>query len=370
MQFNSEDEKASKAKIKEMFSALKNKQEIIKAGLMNRRDLLKVGLLSGAGYLVAKSGLGAWWGHGNAGSTEQVGVLPATPGPVRSLDHSKATATLRFTGLGLFDFNRTPGQCEVGIVVCRNHELFIDIQKESAAGATVVLSSQRLGHDLTIDAVNPAPGGAVPYTTDVIAFNRKADTGDPEDFRWITDLAGSEFHSSPLRLNWDVSASTPAEIGPKLTIRHGTFYTALRTDYNFARVTQTANGIALPLNSNPEFLGRIGCVIGADIECLDGAVVLRGADFPGGSLALKKEPGVHYTINIDNDCDSPVNVGDATDFLLYYNVLSAPGGAQFDLVRVIENAGNARGTTVIPNTTFSLDTRPQICTPSMVTIHS
>ena len=40
-------------------TALRNRQEILRAGL-TRRDLFKLGLLSGSGYLVAKAGLSAW----------------------------------------------------------------------------------------------------------------------------------------------------------------------------------------------------------------------------------------------------------------------------------------------------------------------
>jgi len=57
MYYNSKGERVSRAKFKEMYNALKNRQELFKAGLMNRRDLFKMGLLSSAGFLVAKSGL-------------------------------------------------------------------------------------------------------------------------------------------------------------------------------------------------------------------------------------------------------------------------------------------------------------------------
>src|SRR5580704_2406200 len=59
MYYNTRGEKVSGAKFKEMYNALKNRQELFKAGLMNRRDLFKMGLLSSAGYLAAKSGLSA-----------------------------------------------------------------------------------------------------------------------------------------------------------------------------------------------------------------------------------------------------------------------------------------------------------------------
>src|SRR5919109_5041862 len=60
MYYNSKGEKVSRARFKEMYNAFKNRQELIAAGLMNRRDLFRMGLLSGAGFLVAKSGLSAW----------------------------------------------------------------------------------------------------------------------------------------------------------------------------------------------------------------------------------------------------------------------------------------------------------------------
>ena len=72
MYFNSCGERVSRARWKAMYAAFQNRQELIKAGLMNRRDLLRMGLLSGAGLLVAKSGLsargfqttGGWFGGG------------------------------------------------------------------------------------------------------------------------------------------------------------------------------------------------------------------------------------------------------------------------------------------------------------------
>src|SRR5438874_13448018 len=58
-------------------TALRNRQEIIKAGL-GRRELFKMGLLTGGGYLVAKSGLSAWASDG--GSDEcRLGNSPPTP---------------------------------------------------------------------------------------------------------------------------------------------------------------------------------------------------------------------------------------------------------------------------------------------------
>ena len=59
MYFNVFGEKVSKARYKEMINAEKNRGELIAAGLTRREVLKQMGLLTGAGYLVAKSGLSA-----------------------------------------------------------------------------------------------------------------------------------------------------------------------------------------------------------------------------------------------------------------------------------------------------------------------
>jgi FtsP/CotA-like multicopper oxidase with cupredoxin domain len=69
-------EKVSKARWKQMLNAQKNRQEIIRAGL-SRRELFRLGLLTGAGYLVAKSGLSAWAAECGPGQC-QLGCSPAT----------------------------------------------------------------------------------------------------------------------------------------------------------------------------------------------------------------------------------------------------------------------------------------------------
>ena len=79
MYYNSKGEKVSRAKWREMYSAFKNRQELIAAGLMNRRDLFRMGLLSGAGFLVAKSGLSAWADYRSGGSNGQCASPPTTP---------------------------------------------------------------------------------------------------------------------------------------------------------------------------------------------------------------------------------------------------------------------------------------------------
>src|SRR5437588_7007413 len=79
MHYNSKGERVSRAKWREMYGALKNRQELIAAGLMNRRDLFRMGLLSTAGFLVAKSGLSAWADWRGGGGNGQCASPPTTP---------------------------------------------------------------------------------------------------------------------------------------------------------------------------------------------------------------------------------------------------------------------------------------------------
>src|SRR5437660_1166361 len=52
--------RVSRARFKEIITAMRNRQELIAAQL-SRRDLIKMGLLTSAGYLIPKRGLSARW---------------------------------------------------------------------------------------------------------------------------------------------------------------------------------------------------------------------------------------------------------------------------------------------------------------------
>ncbi|HKV42030.1 MAG TPA: hypothetical protein VJX67_22690 [Blastocatellia bacterium] len=283
-----------------------------------------------------------------------------------TIAHTQATAVIKFTGLGFLNFSQQPNQCRIGIMKCKNHDLYMDIQETSPERTTVILSSQKMTQDITFDLSNGSKPGASAFrygfNTPGDTFNRAADTGDPEDLRWITDLSSSEFHNAPLTVK-----SVPS---PMLYINQGTVYTAMRTDYRFARVTRSIGG-NLAQQPDPVFLGRIGLIAGVDIVCPDNAsVILTGKDFQGGTLPLPKKPGAQYTINITNDCDgTPVDPTAGTDFLMFYDFLQPPIDQEFDLAHAVDNGGNPGAEPVIPNTggRFSLDGHPENCGPSVAT---
>jgi FtsP/CotA-like multicopper oxidase with cupredoxin domain len=88
---NNKGEQISRAKWREMVTAFRNRQELIRAGLMNRRDLVKLGLLTAAGTLVPKRGLSAWaqtssgdwYGGGTASPPTTPWTLPLPIPPVK-----------------------------------------------------------------------------------------------------------------------------------------------------------------------------------------------------------------------------------------------------------------------------------------------
>ena len=83
MFYNVFGEKVSKTRHKEMVNAQKNRRELIAANLHTRRDLFKMGLLTGAGLLVAKSGLSSRAFAFTQGSTTVPINQPASP-PTRA----------------------------------------------------------------------------------------------------------------------------------------------------------------------------------------------------------------------------------------------------------------------------------------------
>ena len=111
MYHNVYGEKVSRARWKEMTSALKRRQEIIAAGL-SRRDLFKMGLLTRAGMLVPMAGLSARADtrcYDNCGSqcasppttpwTMQLPIMPVKQ-PVSSLSPTPTVAPNTAAGEG------------------------------------------------------------------------------------------------------------------------------------------------------------------------------------------------------------------------------------------------------------------------------
>jgi hypothetical protein len=284
-----------------------------------------------------------------------------------SLDHSKANVTISVAGIAISRPHKR-NQFEIGFVKCDRHNLVLDIQKielhpvtRSPVRSSLKPHSLRLDEDILIDVVYPDKDGSLQFQRGVTTyqgheFNRLDDTGDAEDFRWVADLEGPEFHNRKLRIK------NLSELAPTLFISNGILYTKQKTDQTFSRIS--VNG-----KPSPVALGKFAHGINTDITCPEGGelILSNRSDngLPGSracnSVSLPQSDLIKYLITIENHCDS-FDESESTDFRLFYDVLEDPEEKKFDLRRIVEtgcfgmpdSAFNGQGN-------FALDGYPQNC---------
>lgn len=132
------------------------------------------------------------------------------------LKHSDATVKIFFYGLLAMCFDEQ-GNAEVGVLRNPDHEATMVIDKITPKGTTTSSYALKPGNDLWIGPESASRTGASIYQNEGIKFDRQADTGDPEDFRWVVDMEGKEFHDRMLSL-----APNRKMLAPLLHISGGT----------------------------------------------------------------------------------------------------------------------------------------------------
>ncbi|HXG93206.1 MAG TPA: hypothetical protein VNN73_12700 [Blastocatellia bacterium] len=273
------------------------------------------------------------------------------------LDHSKATATISFEGLTIFCINDNH-QCEAAFLSCQNHDLKLTIRVVLPNGVKLPIQhALSFDNELSIEVVNPGRKGIRFYKNG--KFDRRKSRGEAEDFRWVLDIEGSEFHDSPLAKAAAPSSPVAAKLTPKTVITDGVLYAFRLPDEKLAREQ------IHPTPSAPVFLGKAADVIGLDVFCKDGGnsgVILGNKDVPESQLKLPKVDGIRYEIEFKNDCEIQAAPVGSSDFSVYYDVLKDAKGIKFDLRDVVA-AGDPRATGD-PFDDFPLfapNERPQVC---------
>lgn len=270
------------------------------------------------------------------------------------LDHSIATATIWFSGLALLSINeQQQNRCEFSLLRCdSSHRPNLDIQEVYLDASGAPISSQLVPHSLSLEGLisieaNLSTAQGVSLYKPTAEFNRLADQGDEEDFRWIPNIEGQEFH------NTDLQIKPAAEIDPILVVSDGSLYTLRKTDEKFARMSVGPNPSLVPL-------GKIGYKIGIDITCHNnGSIVISNGS---ETVSLPKILNVRYMITVENHCTVPDDSFVGTDFQLFYDVLEPPPHGKFDLRRMIDNGPNPIPSGVLAESNFVFDGAPEICT--------
>lgn len=274
------------------------------------------------------------------------------------LDHSEATARIIFAGLFVFCFNEN-GQCEVGILKHESHQPQLIIQEIGPDNVPRTLDHTfDLSSDLTVEAISPLKGGVRPYYQP--EFDRPQNVGDPEDFKWLTDLEGDEFHGRRLDIKSHIPGERPEALKSILYFSDGDFYSYLKSTEMYVRVPYK-------MPSQEIFLGKTSHIVGVDISCSDeeqSGILLTDKE-AGNELFLSKyrdadQEFLRYEIIFNNICLSPASRPDS-DFVLYYRLLSDPDGVMFDLRKAVKQSDYYLTGKSIEGTALIIDGRPIVC---------
>lgn len=290
------------------------------------------------------------------------------------LDHSKANVTISVAGIAISCINKVKrNRYETAFLRCDRHKPVLDIQKieiDTKTGkrlrSSLVPHSLNLDEDIFIDVEHPntdknpdCQKGVSTYMRR--EFNRLDDTGDAEDFRWVADLEGPEFHNRKLKIQHK------QKLKPTLFISEGILYAKEKTDEALARISTKGLEAAVPL-------GRFAYGINTDITCENGSTLVLRNRFNTESsknnsccsVRLLQSNSIRYLITIENHCRLDDEI-DGTDFRLFYEVVKDPKGNQFDLRRIVETGCYAAPEESIGGRMdYSLDGFPQNCLTAFV----
>jgi hypothetical protein len=243
------------------------------------------------------------------------------------LEHSKAFVTVTFDGLMVLSFN-DKRQAEVRVLKNEHHKLSMEIREISPNGVSTSEYPINGVEDLWIGATNQATKGVTVYTNPQVPFNREKDQGDPEDFRWILDMEGSELHKTKL------SITHPEKLTPTLHFTHGVFYTGELTEQRVSRIERNTN-------KQPKMLGKVPEKIAADIYLDENAsgVALSAEGNGAAPLMLNRKPGTRYEIVVKNLPHTPMQCRPQgqSHFSYYYEAINDRSGKQFDLAVIEKN---------------------------------
>ena len=230
------------------------------------------------------------------------------------LDESSATALITLEGLALFCFTEEGGY-EGGFLRV-DHPHGHEAHPPHKLSLTIDGEDYPLGDgDITIEVVNPVRRGMRRFETG--DFDRQTGTDNhPNDFRWIIDAENDEMHGV------DLDEANGSKLR-RLFLDSGTVYTKSVGEREFVLIRIDRR------DERCRFYGRLANLIGVAVACRDEEG--SGLNIHVGDrqhIHLPRRPGEPYLIRFKN-VRAP---HDDSDFPLYYEVMSDPGGVKYDFV--------------------------------------
>ena len=254
-----------------------------------------------------------------------------------SAESRTTLVTVTFEGLMIFHFDRDKN-LEVGVVNGARGHMFT-IGRQNRGGRKVEVDSGRietaraLGNNWSLDVVRAGeivPGAIKPYEK---GHRDRHDRGDnvQQDFSWIMNLEGREFHNKRLPLR-------RGGLSPVMRFSSGTLYTSCKTDGLDRK--QGLDG------DDYRPFGFVAETIAIDTKLEEGeSLVLRvaGGGGEGEVFRLDHTPGERYVValeNMDHTHAGLTDVPTPSHFQYSYDLIftSVPREERFE-IRLSKDAG-------------------------------
>jgi hypothetical protein len=204
---------------------------------------------------------------------------------------TNAKVTAIFGGLFGFFYNTRTGNCEIGAHRGdSNHRMVIEVWERIGPRCYLSYSTKngtlpKPTKDLKIQIVGRSTSDVNFYQ--VGAYDRVR--MGPNDFRWLPDLDSNDFYPQ----NYPKARG---RFNIKSIVRHGTFYTYLRTNSTFTR----ADPPDRPVNHID--LYNVAEYMAAGIQPNDSEDVSLQIDENTPPVVLRNRPGSTYEITVFNNC--------------------------------------------------------------------